>query len=327
MTGRLQRSPGLLGRLLGLLCLTAAICGCASRLPPDGQDAAAAPPLPSAMFAKAVALAGTPGTRAAWQDRLNAATRLATEQAQAGMTAGPDGQMPQLRAGCYADLACFIDGRILALSTDTSGPDELAAALNEADEAARPLREQLIALDAAVDRESDPHARLEAMVARDQTLRGFFGQSVQAAQGGRPADVMLMNWVRTITRQSDILNAAYLWQQVQAAPEATRAQMISDFWLIVQHADRRPALQQYAIGLLGTQDPNPLAGRDWAMLEDRFLLNGFGRQKYGTQVQCVEGRWQRPGLPPQAETDANRALVNLPPLPEERRQPGGPCHF
>ena len=127
------------------------------------------------------------------------------------------------------------------------------------------------------------------------------------------------------------LNTAYLAQTERGA-EWLKAQVVQSgwptqsaygpvahrqAWLLVQHADHDPLFQLEALRLM-----EPLAERgevskaDLALLHDRIMLKLTGRQRYGTQVECVAGerrpqpledesalsRWRtEAGLPPEAE--------------------------
>ncbi|HEV7233744.1 MAG TPA: DUF6624 domain-containing protein [Sphingorhabdus sp.] len=67
----------------------------------------------------------------------------------------------------------------------------------------------------------------------------------------------------------------------------------SNAWLLVQHADHDPAFQLTALRLM-----EPLVSKgevrkgDYAYLYDRIMLKLSGKQRYGTQVECVKGKWQ-----------------------------------
>lgn len=65
-------------------------------------------------------------------------------------------------------------------------------------------------------------------------------------------------------------------------------------WLLVQHADADPAFQVQALRLIeplvSTGEATP---RNYAYLYDRVMLKLVGRQRYGTQLNCQNGRLHR----------------------------------
>ncbi|MBO9519188.1 MAG: hypothetical protein J7493_14075 [Porphyrobacter sp.] len=63
-------------------------------------------------------------------------------------------------------------------------------------------------------------------------------------------------------------------------------------WLLVQHADADPVFQLRALNLM---EPlvaqKEVSARDYAYLTDRIALKLTGKQRYGTQYQCVDGAY------------------------------------
>jgi len=85
-------------------------------------------------------------------------------------------------------------------------------------------------------------------------------------------------------------------------------------WLLVQHADHDPLLQLEMLRLM-----EPLAGRgevsksNFALLHDRVMLKLAGKQRYGTQAQCVDGERRPQPLEDEAALATLRAEVGLEP--------------
>jgi hypothetical protein len=99
-------------------------------------------------------------------------------------------------------------------------------------------------------------------------------------------------------------------------------------WLIAQHADQRPSLQQRALELMtaavarGQAEPAKLA-----YLTDRVLVAQHQPQRYGTQFKADANGVQRPlaweALGPDEDSiDVRRARVGLPPLAHAAREWG-----
>lgn len=86
-------------------------------------------------------------------------------------------------------------------------------------------------------------------------------------------------------------------------------------WLIIQHAtDEDFGLQYRMLLLMG-----PAYGEDWqhdrAYLYDRVMLKIVGKQRYGTQLDCVGGHYELSPLEEdRSELDAQRKSVGLIPF-------------
>jgi len=120
----------------------------------------------------------------------------------------------------------------------------------------------------------------------------------------------------------DEANTEWLAEQVRVKGWPSRAAVGADAsesaWLLVQHADADPAFQLTALRLMtplvakGQVDP-----RDFAMLTDRVQLRLSGKQRYGTQWTCVQGKWvPKPLERDVAATDALRKGAKLDSLNE-----------
>jgi hypothetical protein len=86
-------------------------------------------------------------------------------------------------------------------------------------------------------------------------------------------------------------------------------------WLIAQHSDLDPDVQQRALELMreavadGQADPSELA-----YLEDRVATNAGRPQTYGTQIGCVGGHAEPRDIADPETVDERRAEVGLEPL-------------
>lgn len=100
-------------------------------------------------------------------------------------------------------------------------------------------------------------------------------------------------------------------------------------WLLAQHSDLDPAFQLRALQLM---EPLAATGEanagNFALLSDRVSLKLTGKQRYGTQLHCVDGSREPMPLKDAAGADALRAQVGLGPLAEyvaAMNERGGPC--
>jgi hypothetical protein len=90
-------------------------------------------------------------------------------------------------------------------------------------------------------------------------------------------------------------------------------------WVIAQHADLDPELQQRALELLRAAADGGQASRgDLAYLEDRVAVAAGEDQRYGTQISCETTGTVVAAAPiaDQANVDERRADAGLPPLDE-----------
>lgn len=82
--------------------------------------------------------------------------------------------------------------------------------------------------------------------------------------------------------------------------------------LLVQHADADPDFQkQVADSLesrLETGDTDP---ENFAYLVDRVAVRAGRPQRFGTQIECVQGKWVAPEIESRDTLDARRDRVNL----------------
>ena len=88
-------------------------------------------------------------------------------------------------------------------------------------------------------------------------------------------------------------------------------------WLLVQHSDHDPLFQLAMLRLI-----EPLAERgevskpNLAYLYDRIMLKLTGRQRYGTQAECVAGERRPQPLEDEGLLASRRAEAGLPPQAE-----------
>lgn len=87
-------------------------------------------------------------------------------------------------------------------------------------------------------------------------------------------------------------------------------------WLLVQHADRDPKFQRRCLDLMAKLPAGEVSQSNLAYLTDRVLLAEGKKQRYGTQVTVVDGKWTPRPLEDEANVDKRRAAAGLSPLAE-----------
>lgn len=100
-------------------------------------------------------------------------------------------------------------------------------------------------------------------------------------------------------------------------------------WLLVQHADDDPAFQVAMLRLMELLAAHDEVNkRNVAMLTDRVMLKLVGRQRYGTQFTCQDGRHTPLPLEDEATLANRRAAMGLDTLAQNvirMDQAYGPC--
>lgn len=90
----------------------------------------------------------------------------------------------------------------------------------------------------------------------------------------------------------------------------------SDFWVMVQHADRNPAFQGRVLAAMDALPDSGVDPAERAYLVDRVRVNTGRGQLYGTQVAFDTGRPEPHPIEDPSSVDARRAAVGLSPLLE-----------
>ncbi|UNK41430.1 hypothetical protein MNO14_10645 [Luteimonas sp. S4-F44] len=165
-------------------------------------------------------------------------------------------------------------------------------------------------------------ADLQRRATNDQILR-YALDGVPGRDAG-PDDPLYATYAFALgddVRRLDADNAAFAaqlmtrhdgWPALTALPEQAQAQL----WLLVQHADQRPDLQYQALLAMQRRHADGAVPARYGFLYDRVMLKLDGRQRYGTQVTCIESRRAPQPLEDEARVDALRAELKMPPLSE-----------
>ncbi|WP_328486062.1 DUF6624 domain-containing protein [Streptomyces zaomyceticus] len=154
-------------------------------------------------------------------------------------------------------------------------------------------------------------AQLHRRAEQDQAAR------LRASMTGDGEDLVRIDadntaWLKQVTAQ-------YGWPGIALVG----AEGADEAWLLVQHADRDPAFQRQALGLLeGAVEAGDALPRHLAYLTDRVLVAVGECQVYGTQyTQDPDGSNLRPHpVTDPDQLDARRAAAGLEPAAEYDRR-------
>jgi hypothetical protein len=88
-------------------------------------------------------------------------------------------------------------------------------------------------------------------------------------------------------------------------------------WLLVQHADADRPFQKRCLQFMETAlKKNDASKTDYAYLTDRVLCADGQKQRYGTQFENKDGKWQPKPMEDPANVDTRRKEMGMPPLAE-----------
>jgi len=148
---------------------------------------------------------------------------------------------------------------------------------------------------------------LQRRVASDQAAR--------RAMLANPADGAVVREVARIDADDD----AWL-RRLLEKDGLPGADQIGEFglhltWLLVQHADQDPPLQQWALaGFERRHDAGEFSADELARLTDRVLLEQGKTQRYGTQFDWGSGRFEPRHIDGVSDVDSRRRQLGLMPL-------------
>jgi len=152
-------------------------------------------------------------------------------------------------------------------------------------------------------------------LAEELALRVDVDQRARKAdRGGEEAEAAWAEEVRAV----DEANRAFVRSLVEGdwptlSVHGEEASMHA--WLLVQHADTDPELQQAALARLeALLADGEVAPKRVAYLHDRVMVNTEQPQRYGTQGRCDGALWSPRDLEDPDAVDALRAEVGLGPL-------------
>jgi hypothetical protein len=175
--------------------------------------------------------------------------------------------------------------------------------------------------DVPVVQEPALRDELLAMEAADQEVRSVL--TTLFGSGERP-DSTRMAAIAAQIQAVDTANTARLKQIVAQygwpGKPIVGSDGVSAIFLLIQHADRDVAFQKEYLAWLEhayrAGEIAPEAGEAVALLTDRVRSNEGRPQLYGTQVQVRDGKVAMLPMEDEANVDARRAALGLPPLSE-----------
>lgn len=134
-----------------------------------------------------------------------------------------------------------------------------------------------------------------------------------------PVKAIILSRLNKAGMLEDYENTRWLKQIVKAQGWPKRSEVGDDAaheaWLLVQHADADPAFQLKSLRLM---EPLVSSGEvskgDYAYLYDRVMLKITGKQRYGTQAMCLDGRRVAQPLEDAKAVDRLRGEAGLQPL-------------
>lgn len=86
-------------------------------------------------------------------------------------------------------------------------------------------------------------------------------------------------------------------------------------WLVVQHSDRDVAFQKKCLALMEPLvEKNQVGKANFAYLWDRVAVNSGKKQRYGSQIEKKDGKWQPKPVEDPENLDKRRAEVGLSPM-------------
>lgn len=192
----------------------------------------------------------------------------------------------------------------------------------------RPLMQGFLAAVAMGERASvtdspDMRDALNARTAGEQALRaGIAWMDGSLAVGGGPLTLtaqqrgILTSEFAMALAARDHANTAWLKRVVVSQGWPKRSEVgesaAKAAWLLVQHADADPAFQIRALRLIEPLvSSGEASSRNYAYLYDRVMLKVVGKQRYGTQLDCQNGRLRPMSLEDEAGVDARRREVGM----------------
>lgn len=279
-------------------------------------------------------------TLARLRDSLDGAQTLLELEIAAGIRAEArrDGGAPPLSAGCFREDEFELGSQLTLARQAASGADYRAAAR----EYTAMTGALLLALDQARSsgnwKRRFPHlkrwirewTRAKEPRTRELMRRTLTGQAIRASlsafEGARiygtaksPLAVRAYDeYVFNLMCNEDEANLRWFKAQIAAigwfdirrfGPAADHAAL-----LLVQHSDADPVFQAQMVQVL---EPRLARGdtnaENLAYLVDRVAVRAGMPQKFGTQMECVDGDWVVPQIEDPARLDERRTRMDLVP--------------
>ena len=209
-------------------------------------------------------------------------------------------------------------GAILSLAAPAVGFAQSGDVPAQAREIAAPVTDAVrkaVAAEAALPPPASTREKLGRMGRLDQAGREAIDH-IDFAPLAPPMRAAVWGLIGEATGPIDRANMEQLSAMIPAEGWFTRAQYGAEAsqaaFLIVQHAADLPTRKALLPRLRMLAERGEIDGGDYALLYDRTLIWDGGRQRYGTQFHCVDGRIQPQPLEDPARVESLRAALRMP---------------
>jgi hypothetical protein len=148
------------------------------------------------------------------------------------------------------------------------------------------------------------------------------GSQASAPPLSAPVKMMVEQRIGIAIAERDHANTEWLKRMIEKnggwpKTSAVGHEASQSAWLLVQHADADPPFQLRALRLM---EPLVAGGEvdksNYAYLYDRVMLKIAGKQRYGTQMTCRDGKRVAQPLESDSALETRRAEAGLPPFSE-----------
>lgn len=210
---------------------------------------------------------------------------------------------------------CFTVAMILAFFGPTTSLDAQSTpaangepATTDAEPALPALREELLA---RLIKDQDARFKLIEWQKESGLVMGspeFFEEAAPLIEDGQKVDEENREWFQGIVDKHGWPGKTLVGRDGAGAA-----------FILAQHADRDRPFQKRCLELMQQAPAGEVGPQNLALLTDRVLLADGKPQRYGSQVEFVDGQWQPRPVEDPADLDERRKSVGLPPMEEYLR--------
>jgi hypothetical protein len=157
--------------------------------------------------------------------------------------------------------------------------------------------------------------QLEGMVMADQEARNHWIEEVQKPNADQAKIEKLAQFTMEQDRQNTAMLKGWVDQYGWLGKRLVGVEGAHNAWLLVQHADLDKPFQKRCLALmekmLGTGE---IKDTDFAYLYDRVATGEGRKQRYGTQMHSVNGKYEPFPCEDPRNLDRRRAAVGMMPM-------------
>lgn len=166
--------------------------------------------------------------------------------------------------------------------------------------------------DRVVRRNSFLETELIGMMMSDQAVRN---QMTTVFRNGGEISRELANEVAQVDRVNRARLKEIIAEHGWPTYDMVGAGAARAAWLVVQHSDRDVVFQKKCLALMEPLVAKNQVGKtDFAYLWDRVAVNSGKKQRYGSQIEKKDGKWQPKPVEDPKNLDKRRAEVGLTPM-------------